>query len=217
MKTISLSSLGLLSRNRLVAACLFLFVVGAAYVVAGYIIADDLKGLALVGIVVVGVTIVVAIFNNWRNGLYFFLTWLLFEDLARKFLGNNMAIYFAKDALLLIVYLSFFIALRRKSKDLKSFRPPFLGALLLLVWFGVLEVFNPASTTIFFGLLGLKLYFYYVPLLFVGYAMIDNKANAQLTWTGAPPNQQQGGNNPGNTPLFGSKVSTYFVTMTHRF
>jgi predicted porin len=47
----------------------------------------------------------------------------------------------------------------------------------------------------------------------VGYAKIDNKNNAQFTWTGAPPSQ----NGFGNTPLFGSDVSTYFVSMTHRF
>jgi predicted porin len=55
----------------------------------------------------------------------------------------------------------------------------------------------------------------------VGYAKIHNKTNAQFTWTGAPPNQAQ---NPtsststaGNTPLFNSDVSTFFVSMTHRF
>ena len=47
----------------------------------------------------------------------------------------------------------------------------------------------------------------------IGYAKIDNKANAQFTWTGAPPNQQ----GFSNTPLFGSDVSTFFVSMTHRF
>jgi predicted porin len=47
----------------------------------------------------------------------------------------------------------------------------------------------------------------------IGYAKIDNKANAQFTWTGAPPIQ----NGSSNTPLFGSDVSTFFVSMTHRF
>jgi predicted porin len=47
----------------------------------------------------------------------------------------------------------------------------------------------------------------------VGYAKIDNKANAQITWTGAPPSQ--GGQS--NNPVFGSDVSTFFVSMTHRF
>jgi len=51
----------------------------------------------------------------------------------------------------------------------------------------------------------------------IGYAKIDNNQNAQFTWTGAPPNQQQTAAVPANTPLFGSDVSTFFVSMTHRF
>src|SRR5262249_34862557 len=47
----------------------------------------------------------------------------------------------------------------------------------------------------------------------VGYAKIDNKANAQFTWTGAPP-ASQGFN---NTSAFGQDESTVFVSMTHRF
>jgi hypothetical protein len=105
-----------------------------------------------------------------------FSPWLLFEDFARKFLGNNMAIYFAKDFLLAVVYLSFFVAYRRKAKDVCTFRPPFLIALLLFAWFGVMQIFNPASTSIFFGLLGMKLYFYYMPLLVVGYALVNSEA-----------------------------------------
>ena len=54
----------------------------------------------------------------------------------------------------------------------------------------------------------------------VGYAKIDNRPNAQFTWTGAPPNQGGGTANTAagaNTPLFGSQVSTYFASITHRF
>jgi len=31
-----------------------------------------------------------------------------FEDLFRKFLGNNMAVFFAKDVLTIVLYISFF-------------------------------------------------------------------------------------------------------------
>jgi predicted porin len=47
----------------------------------------------------------------------------------------------------------------------------------------------------------------------VGYAKIDNDANAQFTWTGAPPTQ--GG--VSNTPSTGSDPSTFYVSITHRF
>jgi hypothetical protein len=149
------------------------FVLGS-YKAASFIIAGDTTSLGLAAVAVVVCALVVAILNDWRRGLYFFLTWLLFEDFARKYLGNNMAIYFAKDFLVLVVYLSFFIAYRRKK--ITGFRPPFLMPVLLFVWFGVIQVFNPGSTHLVYGLLGLKLFFYYVPLVFVGYALINSEA-----------------------------------------
>ena len=54
----------------------------------------------------------------------------------------------------------------------RFFRPPFRYALGLFFLLGLVQVFNPLSPSIFYGLLGLKLYFYYIPLMFVGYAML---------------------------------------------
>jgi hypothetical protein len=145
----------------------------AAYKTAGYVITGDMTGLAFIALAFVGCAFIVAMLNNWRNGLYFFLSWLLFEDFARKYLGNNMAIYFAKDILAAVVYLSFFLAYRRK--EVTSFRPPFLVPVLIFFWFGVMQIFNPASTHLVYGILGVKLFFYYVPLLFVGYALLNSE------------------------------------------
>ena len=89
----------------------------AAYKFAQYVINDDIMSLAYVVMCVLGGAMVVAILNNWRNGVYLFLSWLLFEDFARKFLGNNMAIFFAKDFLVLVVYISFFRCRQAKKSD----------------------------------------------------------------------------------------------------
>lgn len=151
-------------------------VVGAlgAYEAADYVIREDFTGMTYAGIALMGGAIVIGILNNWRNGLYFFLSWLLFEDFARKFLGNNMAIFFAKDLLVLILYIAFLAAFRRK--EIQGFRPPFLVPLLIFMWFGVIQMFNPASTSIWYSLMGFKMFFYYVPLLFLGYALINSEA-----------------------------------------
>src|SRR5437879_2353294 len=164
---------GNLSRSPLVVMGFMILFAGAAYKSAGYVIAGDMVGLAYVAMALIACAFILVILNNWRNGLYFFLIWLLFEDFARKYLGNNMAIYFAKDVLAAAVYLSFFLAYRRK--EVTSFRPPFLVPVLLFVWFGVMQVFNPASTNLVYGILGLKLFFCYVPLLFVGYALLNSE------------------------------------------
>jgi hypothetical protein len=168
-----------LRRGTLVNLSFFALSLVAAYKISAYIVAGDNTSLALAGMVFVGGALVVAILNDWKKGVYFLFTWLLFEDFARKFLGNNMAVYFAKDFLLAVVYLSFFMAWRRKDKDLEIFRPPFLLPLLALVWFGAMQIFNPASTHITYGLMGIRLYFYYVPLLVVGFALVDSEKALQ--------------------------------------
>src|ERR1700730_16336788 len=157
----------------------FIFVLifaAAAYEFSELVLAGDLMGFAYVGLVAVGSVFVIAILNNWRNGVYLFFICLLFNDLARKYLGNNMAVYFAKDVLVAVVYLAFLIAVRRK-KTVKIVRPPFFVAVMLLVWFGIMQMFNPASSTIVYGILGVKLFFWYIPLYFVGYALFNSEAD----------------------------------------
>src|ERR1700732_2254080 len=158
MRTFPLDIVGNINRTRFLTPLLFIIGLAIAYLTAGYIVSGDFTSLAFVAMIAVGAVAASAILGNWRNGTYFFLAWLLFEDFARKFLGNNMAIYFAKDFLAVVVYLSFFSAYRRKDKNIQSFRPPFRAALLVLFWFGVMQVFNPASTSLFYGILGIKLY-----------------------------------------------------------
>src|SRR5215813_4231198 len=148
-------------------------VVIGAYEVSDFILAGNMAGLAYAGMAVVVAAFVVSMLTSWRRGVYILFAWLLFEDFARKYLGNNMAIYFAKDLLAAVVYLSFFLDWRRRKAQ--GFRPPFLVPLMLMVWFGVLQVFNPASPSYIYGLLGIKLFFYYIPLLLVGYALMDSE------------------------------------------
>ena len=171
-----LSRLATMGRDRrLVGPAVFLLVLILAYYTAQEILSGGKANLVFLGLATCAGAAVVAILNNWRNGLYLFLGWLLFEDLVRKYLGNNMAIYFGKDFLLAVVYLSFFAAIRRK--EVQTFRPRFLLPLVVFLWFGILQAFNPASTSLVFGALGLKLYFYYVPLLFVGYSLLESEAD----------------------------------------
>ncbi len=162
-----------LRNQRLYTLAFFLLAFAAAYVVAGWIIAGATENLLWAGLALAAGAIFLSILNNWRSGFYFFLIWLLFEDLVRKYMGNNMAIYFGKDVLVGVCYVSFFVALRRG--EAQTFRPRFFLPLMLFFWLGFLQVFNPYSPSMLYGFLGLKLYFYYVPLMFVGYALVDSE------------------------------------------
>jgi hypothetical protein len=156
-------------RNLLMVA----FIALVAYACASFILEDDLVALYYVGLVVFGIVALVAVIKNWRVGVYCFVVWIAVEDLIRKYLGNNMIIYFAKDFLALALYLSFFVA--RRATLTRLYRPPFLIPFLIFFWYCVVQAFNPASTSIFYGLMGLKLCFLYAPLLFVGYALVDSE------------------------------------------
>ena len=141
---------------------------------AGQLVLEgDVSALVMSGMAFVGLAVVVAILNDWRRGLYLLLGWILFEDLFRKYLGNNMAIFFTKDVLTIVLYIAFFAA--RRDRLVKKFKPPFLIPLLIFVWFGMIQMFNPASTSIFYGILGMKVYFLYIPLIFVGYSFIESE------------------------------------------
>jgi len=155
-----------------VGVSVFIIGIWLAWEIGDSIVARSLGSLEYFALGFVGCAVAVAILRNWRLGFYFFLVWLLFEDLVRKFLGNNIAIYFAKDALAGLVYVSLYVDVRRGR--VRLFRPPFLLFLMVFLWLGILQVFNPNSPHILYGLMGFKIYFYYIPLMFVGYALIEN-------------------------------------------
>jgi len=141
-----------------------------AWEIGGWIAGENLTQVEYLfvaaGIAVASVTIL----RNWRAGFYIFLTWVLFEDAIRKFLGNNMMIYFGKDFLVALIYLSLYLAVRNKRD--RVFRPPFLIVLSLFFWWAVIQVLNPNSPSYLYGFLGLKIDFFYAPLMLVGFALV---------------------------------------------
>lgn len=141
-----------------------------AWEIGGWIGSEDIRQLEYLFVAIAVVVASVTILRNWRSGFYIFLVWVLFEDAIRKYLGNNMMIYFAKDFLILLIYISLSMAVRDKRD--RIFRPPFLIALSLFFWWAVIQVLNPNSPSYLYGLLGLKIDFFYAPLMLVGYALV---------------------------------------------
>ena len=75
----------------------------AACVSAQLVLADDWKTLGLIALGFDCSALAVKILNNWRQGLYIFFAWLFFEDSVREYLGNNMAVCFAKAYLWILI------------------------------------------------------------------------------------------------------------------
>src|SRR5438309_994421 len=78
--------------------------------------------------------------QSWRVGLVLFLVWLAFEDLPRKYLGNNLVLYFAKDVLLGLVYVSYLFSLRNGPHP--NFNAIFWKPILLFLWLGSIQAAN---------------------------------------------------------------------------
>ena len=172
---LSVGSLG--GKRQIQGLVMGLVVLGVIWELASWIIAGADMTLIMFGLGLVVCALVVHILNDWRSGVLLFLLWLLFEDLARKYLGNSMVVYFAKDFLIGVAYLSFYFAKRRRQVE--TFKIPFLVPLGLFFALAVIQVFNTWSPNILYGLLGLKLYFYYAPLMLLGYAMMTRPADLE--------------------------------------
>lgn len=170
MRPVRISERG---KQRLITWAIWLLGLWVAWTVGHWVADAQTRLLVFAALGFVLLIIALGILRNWRAGFYFFVVWLLFEDLIRKYLGNNMAIFFAKDCLAGLSYISLLIAIRRKHA--KVFRPPFLLFLSLFFWLAVLQVFNPYSPSPFYGILGLKVDFFYIPLMFLAYALIRDE------------------------------------------
>ncbi len=154
----------------------FLVLLGSvllAYEIGQWVLGQGIKGLGARLAMLVGIAVVGAILVRWRWGILLFLFWLTLEDLIRKYAGGAMMIYFVKDAMLAVIYATFFIAVSRGRE--KLFRPRFWVPLVALFFVALVQVFNPRSPSVFYGLMGMEIDFYYVPLLFLGYALIRNR------------------------------------------
>jgi len=149
---------------------LALAVLTTLWLFANVVVSGSLEHALLLGTVLMGFAVAGTILYNWRSGVYLFFVWLLFEDFLRKCLGNSMYVYFGKDVLIGVTYLALQIDPRRGPGD--RLRVPSKYALGLFVLLALAQFFNPGSPSLWYGVLGFKLYFYYVPLMFVGYALI---------------------------------------------
>lgn len=105
---------------------------------------------------------------NWRITIKTILFFLVFEGALRKWLLPQASdlIYFLKDFLLIGAYLGYFSSPNNKYKLL--FRNRFLNILVFLIsgWC-LFQVFNPSLGSPLVGLLGLRSYLLYIPLMWM--------------------------------------------------
>lgn len=129
--------------------------------------------LLLTAIIPVGI-LTVLIFHKWRLGVVLIFAWLFLEDVIRRLIpGQPQQIMFVKDFLIILTYLSFLLWLIFKNK--KIWKPAFGVMLFLFAAYILINVFNLNSPGLLFGLIGLRAYLWYLPLMFLGYYMFDKE------------------------------------------
>lgn len=171
-------SIPLENRSRPIVALLsFAGLMAIVWTLANWIVRGSFGTLIMGAMAIALVMIVVTTLNNWRVGVLLFILWLLFEDFARKYLGNGLLLFFGKDVLAVITYISLWRAKRRG--EVPWFRPPFMVPLACFFFLALIQVFNTWTPSVLYGFLGLKLYFYYFPLIYAGYALIRNSKDLE--------------------------------------
>lgn len=168
------------SRRQGVGAIILLMAVLGAYFVGMAIVGEDFRDLAVTLAFGVGGFCTIFIFRDWRLGVAMFFVWAVFEDLLRKFLGNNMMVYATKDLIILATYASFLLAVAQKrEKVLKN--PLGLPLLLFVIWVFI-ETLNPYLENYIVPFLGLRMSLFYIPMLYLGYSFAKREEQLRHFW-----------------------------------
>ncbi len=118
----------------------------------------------------------------WRSMLLPFFVILYVEGFFRNLL-DTPAVLLVKDVLLAGIYAGFLLYALKHRRWLAL--PVSLG-LPLACFFGlaVLQMFNPALGSVAVGLVGLKTYFYYLPLCIIAPALLNTRQRLYRTLAG---------------------------------
>ncbi len=121
--------------------------------------------------------------HNWRWAVYGLLLYLPFSGILIVLTyPKTAAAVLVKDFLFVIpAYVGFLLMAKRRGWTFPGTAIPFfLGAFALLV---VVQSFNPQLKTPLVPLIGIKVWLLYIPLLFLGYQLVETKTDlTRVLW-----------------------------------
>ena len=121
--------------------------------------------------------------SRWRATFWALLAWFMVEDLIRKYLGNDIRVYFMKDGLYLILIVGLLIdpAVRGVWRRATGSAAAWLYA--MIAWSVVLSI-PMAFVDWRIPLIALKLDWQYVPLVIAGYVIASENDGVRRLLTG---------------------------------
>jgi hypothetical protein len=150
-----------------------------------WILAAKLPLSTLLSIAAIGGLVLLAwSYSNWRAAVKLAVVIALFEGAIRKWVwaGGGDLVYFFKDGVLLGAYLRFFLA---PDPDIRAFRLD-VPATLIVVLCAIVGsgALNPNIGHPILAIMGVKIYFYYIPLAFMVPYLFRTQGEMiqQLTW-----------------------------------
>jgi hypothetical protein len=158
-------------------AALFL-ALSMGYGLASLLALADWRWIVIAGVFVAAGGISFQILRQWRFGVTIFFAWIVVEDLVRKYLGNQIVLYAAKDVLIGVTYASFLLR-RRASGHPTGWKNPLVIPLLVSVGVAIVNSFNGGIDHPAIPLVGLRMNFLYLPLLVLGAAYFDSAARVR--------------------------------------
>lgn len=114
--------------------------------------------------------------RDWRWSVYALLLFIPFTGIPTVLLYPNTgpAALVGDAAFVIPAYLGFLVDRLRRHQPLAPPNAP-LGLLLLFAGVVVAQVFNPNLPNHLVGLIGLRVWLFYVPLYFLGYWLVESK------------------------------------------
>jgi len=106
-------------------------------------------------------------FTNWRRVVPILFAYVCIEGFISNLLYPKMLPLLFKDFVVILIYLGFAGEVVLKKRTLLT-RPIFIP-LALFTALATVQVFNPGLRNVLVGLVGLKMYVFYLPLILVGY------------------------------------------------
>lgn len=119
----------------------------------------------------IGLFITCESFGHWRRGVKGCLFYLPFAGVVSLYFYPSKLPLLFKDLFFLLPAYMGFLLVRKKI-----FHPEILVSILSL-FFGlvIIQLFNPNLLNLFIGLIGLKVWLFYIPLFFLAYHFIDSE------------------------------------------
>jgi hypothetical protein len=153
--------------------------VGAA-VIGGIILAPLIAAgaaLPVAALLILGLATLIGL-QSWRLSVFLVLAYLPVEGLLWVALYPHTApAALAKDFLFVIpAYIGFFYWCMKSKRNFVFPGFPLL-AVVLLAGLVIVEIFNPLLDSLLMGLVGAKVWLFYIPMAFLGYHLVRNRSD----------------------------------------